>query len=340
MDDLSTLRERLAEISDLSRAAGVLGWEQRVSMPPLGTESRAESLATLGRIIHDRFTDPEIGRLLERLAPLEESLPYDSDDASLIRVTRRDWEKACRVPDRAARRDDPRGGQRAPRLGRGAAERRLRLVPPLPADERRAQAPLHRVLRAGRPALHRAPRRLRAGHDDDRGARRVRDAAPRADRARAQRPRGRRVVPPRVVRPRRPAALRGAGRRHARLRGGRLAPRPDRAPVLHLVLEPRRAADDALPAGRPRVGLVDAARGGPRALRPRHRRLADALDPQRRAVARDQRVAEPDLGEPRRPQPPVLDVLVRTIAGDVPRSARRASTSMRSCARSTAPSPG
>ena len=98
MDDLTTLRERLAEISDLSRAAGVLGWEQRVSMPPLGTESRAESLATLGRIIHDRFTDPEIGRLLERLAPLEESLPYDSDDASLIRVTRRDWEKACRVP--------------------------------------------------------------------------------------------------------------------------------------------------------------------------------------------------------------------------------------------------
>ena len=67
-------------------------------MPPLGTESRAESLATLGRIIHDRFTDPEIGRLLDRLAPLEESLPYDSDDASLIRVTRRDWEKACRVP--------------------------------------------------------------------------------------------------------------------------------------------------------------------------------------------------------------------------------------------------
>ena len=98
MDDLTTLRGRLAEISDLSRAAGVLGWEQRVSMPPLGTESRAESLATLGRIIHDRFTDPEIGRLLERLAPLEESLPYDSDDASLIRVTRRDWEKACRVP--------------------------------------------------------------------------------------------------------------------------------------------------------------------------------------------------------------------------------------------------
>ena len=97
-DDLATLRERLAEISDLARAAGVLGWDQRVTMPPLGTEARAESLATLGRIAHDRFTDPEIGRLLDRLEPLEESLPYDSDDASLIRVTRRDWEKARRVP--------------------------------------------------------------------------------------------------------------------------------------------------------------------------------------------------------------------------------------------------
>jgi carboxypeptidase Taq len=95
---LATLKERLAEISDLNRAAGVLGWDQRVMMPLRGNEARAEALATLDRISHDRFTDPEIGRLLDRLAPLEESLPYDSEDASLIRVTRRDWEKSRRVP--------------------------------------------------------------------------------------------------------------------------------------------------------------------------------------------------------------------------------------------------
>jgi carboxypeptidase Taq len=95
---LRSLRERLAEVHDVSRAAGVLGWDQRVTMPPLGTEARAEALATLGRIAHERFTDDEVGRLLEELRPLEESLPYDSDEASLIRVTRRDWEKARRVP--------------------------------------------------------------------------------------------------------------------------------------------------------------------------------------------------------------------------------------------------
>jgi carboxypeptidase Taq len=95
---LNDLRQRLGEIADLSRAAGVLGWDQRVTMPPLGTAGRAESLATLGRIIHDAFVSDGVGRLLDELQPYAESLPYDSDDASLVRVTRRDWEKARRVP--------------------------------------------------------------------------------------------------------------------------------------------------------------------------------------------------------------------------------------------------
>lgn len=96
--DLRALRERLAEISDLYRAGGVLGWDLRVTMPPLGGEARAEALGTIGRIAHERFVDDEVGATLDRLRPYEESLEYDSDDASLIRVTRRDWEKARRVP--------------------------------------------------------------------------------------------------------------------------------------------------------------------------------------------------------------------------------------------------
>ena len=76
----------------------MLGWDQRVTMPPRGTEARAEQLSTIGRIAHERFTDDEIGRLLDAVEPEVESLPYDSDDRSLVRVTRRDWEKARRVP--------------------------------------------------------------------------------------------------------------------------------------------------------------------------------------------------------------------------------------------------
>ena len=95
---LAELRRRLAEVSDLSRAAGVLAWDQRVTMPPRGTDARADQLATLGRIAHERLIDDEVGRLLDEAEPRVASLEYDSDDASLVRVTRRDWEKARRVP--------------------------------------------------------------------------------------------------------------------------------------------------------------------------------------------------------------------------------------------------
>jgi carboxypeptidase Taq len=96
--DLRALRERLAEVSDLTRTGMVLAWDQKVTMPPGGHPARAEALATVSRIAHQRFTDDEVGRLLERLRPLEESLEYDSDDASLVRVVRRDWEKQRRIP--------------------------------------------------------------------------------------------------------------------------------------------------------------------------------------------------------------------------------------------------
>jgi carboxypeptidase Taq len=96
--DLRALKERLAEISDLARAGSVLAWDQKVTMPDGGHPARADQLATLSKVIHEKFVDDELGRLLERLRPLEESLDYDSDHASLIRVTRRDWEKQRRVP--------------------------------------------------------------------------------------------------------------------------------------------------------------------------------------------------------------------------------------------------
>jgi carboxypeptidase Taq len=92
------LKTHLAEIYDLNKVGWVLGWDQRTMMPPKGAAVRAEQLATLQRVAHEKFTSDEIGRLLDDLRPYEESLPYDSDEASLIRVTRYDYEKERRIP--------------------------------------------------------------------------------------------------------------------------------------------------------------------------------------------------------------------------------------------------
>ena len=67
-------------------------------MPPAGAEARAEQLATLARVSHERLISDELGRLLDEAAKEVDGLPYDSTEASLVRVARRDWEKARRVP--------------------------------------------------------------------------------------------------------------------------------------------------------------------------------------------------------------------------------------------------
>ena len=97
-DALEQLKERLAEITDLGKVGRLLSWDQQTMMPLAGTGHRADQMATVYRLAHERFTDPAVGRLLEELRPLEESLDPDSDDASLIRVVRRDYEKAVNVP--------------------------------------------------------------------------------------------------------------------------------------------------------------------------------------------------------------------------------------------------
>ena len=92
------LLRRLAEISDLQRASYLLGWDEQTKMPPLGAPARAEQLATLARLGHDRATAPELGALLEELRELEEGSDRESFEASVIRVARRDYEKKRSVP--------------------------------------------------------------------------------------------------------------------------------------------------------------------------------------------------------------------------------------------------
>jgi carboxypeptidase Taq len=92
------LRTRLAEIEDVRRSLSILYWDQQTMMPPAGAAIRADGLATLSRMAHELFVAPETGRLLDELAAYEDSLDPESDEASLIRVTRVDYEKAVRVP--------------------------------------------------------------------------------------------------------------------------------------------------------------------------------------------------------------------------------------------------
>ena len=67
-------------------------------MPPAGAGARARQLTTLQRFAHESNTDPAIGRLLDELQPYADSLPPDHDDAALVRVARRNYDRLTKVP--------------------------------------------------------------------------------------------------------------------------------------------------------------------------------------------------------------------------------------------------
>lgn len=95
---LEKLSEIGAEINDLSYAAAVLGWDQQVNMPPMGAEGRGNQLAALHRLIHLKLTSPELGELLEDLMAETGDLDPESDDARLVKVSKRFYDQAVKVP--------------------------------------------------------------------------------------------------------------------------------------------------------------------------------------------------------------------------------------------------
>lgn len=99
------LREWLAEISDLRRACAVLHWDQGTMMPPRGAPLRSEQIATLERIVHERFTSERTLELIEAAEPELEGESLESIPARIVSEARRTFEKSSRVPvDLAAAR--------------------------------------------------------------------------------------------------------------------------------------------------------------------------------------------------------------------------------------------
>ena len=95
---ITNLLVLLGEVNDLRSAADILNWDQTTYMPPGGAVARGRQLATLQRLAHEKFTDAAIGHLLDDLEKAVESLPPEADEAALVRVTRREYERATRVP--------------------------------------------------------------------------------------------------------------------------------------------------------------------------------------------------------------------------------------------------
>ncbi len=95
-EKLARLKEILGEVSDLGHAASILSWDQQVYMPSGGAEARGQQLATLGKILQEKFIADEVGALLEDLK--REFPDPETDEGAMVRVAARNYDKARRVP--------------------------------------------------------------------------------------------------------------------------------------------------------------------------------------------------------------------------------------------------
>ena len=92
-DELFAFQRQTEALSSVSER---LGWDQETVMPRGATEQRAEEMAAMESVLHERRTDPRIGEWLDQ------AVPEDAEDARILELIARDHQRATRIPARLA----------------------------------------------------------------------------------------------------------------------------------------------------------------------------------------------------------------------------------------------
>jgi len=101
VDDIWTeLTARMRGFADLSNVNALLGWDQETYMPLRGSDARARQMATMRVIRHEMLVNPRLGELLDRAG----DEPLDRPRQEMVRLLRRDRDRAVKLPPEFVRR--------------------------------------------------------------------------------------------------------------------------------------------------------------------------------------------------------------------------------------------
>jgi carboxypeptidase Taq len=96
------MREETRRLAALDRQrnlfthiGAILGWDQETYLPSGGVEERAEQLALIEGIAHDKAVAPEVGELL---ASLEAATDLEETEKAYLKVARREYDKETKLP--------------------------------------------------------------------------------------------------------------------------------------------------------------------------------------------------------------------------------------------------
>lgn len=95
---LTTLKDRLKEISYLQSTYALLGWDQQVMMPKGAAPFRAETMAYIGTELHKKFVALDEGRVLWDLVDAAKKGSLSESDERMVLELWHDYEKEKKIP--------------------------------------------------------------------------------------------------------------------------------------------------------------------------------------------------------------------------------------------------
>jgi len=98
VDLYKKLLAKLKEIYLLGNVSGQIHWDFEVMMPKKGTQQRAEELALMSGLIHERKTDPKIGSLLKEIKIHKDYEKLSDVRKRNIVLIQRNYDKATKIP--------------------------------------------------------------------------------------------------------------------------------------------------------------------------------------------------------------------------------------------------
>lgn len=91
-----------SECTLITHAAAVLGWDQETYMPEEALDERSEQLAYLEGLAHEKFTSPELGKLLKAAACTDENpfgdKSFSETERAYLRAIYRAYSKSTKLP--------------------------------------------------------------------------------------------------------------------------------------------------------------------------------------------------------------------------------------------------
>ncbi len=96
---IDELKKRLHEISHLSGAMALLGWDQEVGMPAKGADARAKTSAYLSAVIHNKCSSLDSDGLLTELKNKLAGGKIKGENAVIVSETWRSYERERKLPE-------------------------------------------------------------------------------------------------------------------------------------------------------------------------------------------------------------------------------------------------